>query len=73
MIQKNTYGHQVLKNAWVEHMVGVVSAGVVVSAGGGGGVRSIVIFSQRCGVIGGGVDIRLLDLWREEVGSFIWQ
>lgn len=62
MIQKSTYGHQVLKNAWVEHMVRVVSAGVVVSAGGGGGVRPIVIFSQRRGVIGGGVDIRLLDL-----------
>lgn len=53
---------------------GAVSAVVIGPAGGRGGVRPVVvIFAQRCGVVGGSVNISLLQGRWVEVRPLIWE
>lgn len=59
-----------------EPVVGRVSAVVAVVVGPAwrrGGVWLVVVFAERCGIVGGGVDVRLLERRWVKVGSFIWQ
>lgn len=59
-----------------EPVVGRVSAVVAVVVGPAwrrGGVWLVVVFAECCGIVGGGVDIRLLERRWVKVGSFIWQ
>lgn len=59
-----------------EPLVGRVSAVVAVVVGPAwrrGGIGLVVIFAERCGIVSGCVDIRLLEWRLVEVGSFIWQ
>lgn len=53
--------------------VSAVVAVVVGPARRRGGVGLVVVFAQRCGIVGGRVDVGLLERRRVEVGSFIWQ
>lgn len=53
--------------------VSAVVAVVVGPAGGRGRIGLVVIFSECCGVVGGRVDICLLELRLVDVGPFIWQ
>lgn len=59
-----------------EPVAGRVSAVVAVVVGPAwrrGGIGLVVVFAERCGVVGGRVDVGLLERRRVEVGSFIWQ
>ena len=53
--------------------VSAVVAVVIGPAGGGGGVRPVVVFPQGCGVVGGGVHVGLLKRRWIEVGPLVWQ
>lgn len=59
-----------------EPRVGRVSAIVAVVVGPAwrrGGIGLVVVFAERCGIVGGCVDVCLLEWRLVEVGSFIWQ
>lgn len=56
--------------------MGCVSAVVTVVVGSArrrGGVWLVVELSERRGIVGGGVDVGLLEGRRVQVGSFIWK
>lgn len=53
-------------------LVSAVVAVVVGPAWRGGGIGLVVIFPERCGIVGGRVDVCLLERRWVEVRSFIW-
>lgn len=53
--------------------VSAVVAIVIGPAGRGGRVGLVVILAQRCGVVGGGVDVCLLERRWVEVRPLVWQ
>lgn len=53
--------------------VSAVVAVVVGPAGRGGGVGLVVVLAQRCGVVGGGVDVGLLQRRLVDVGPLVWK
>lgn len=57
---------------WGEYVSAVVAV-VIGPTGRRGGVGLVVVFAERCGVVGGGVDISLLEGSGIEIGAFIWQ
>lgn len=56
----------------VKHVSAVVAV-VVGPARRRGGVGLVVELSERRGIVGGGVDVGLLERRWVEVGSFVWQ
>lgn len=59
-----------------EPVVGLVSAVVAVVVGPAwrrGRIGLVVVLAECCGVVGGRVDVRLLEWRLVEVGSLIWQ
>lgn len=69
-------GRHPLAGGFREPVVRLVSAVVVLVVGPAwrrGGVGLVVVFAECCGIVGGGVDVCLLQRRWVEVGSFIWQ